>query len=707
MQNTITYPSPTQWITPRTVDGSNITQNNCALILSRKIAKLAKVLLKADNGVKIHTENNGGGKLSDYAPTSIARAILLDYIEMARVRNFMKDTSGNYVKDLDTLSYTELYWSYWNAVNAKYAPTGGVISDEDYDKYILSYVNEVKSNAITELDLTPYIVEYAKYQTLRTANAVTTDELLKINTSYYTMYNNVIHLVDTTFGNVFKKSVFSQMVQSAAYRQYQDVVSLLVGDLSLSSTKIVADAAVRFVVDVRDCQFRVIYTPLGETTKIDIPKLNPQPRQFSIPYNQQQTIISNIGQGRQAQLTANMMGVAKREIVRNIDTPLDRRPLYTTCRMGKDEWVLIAHEMSVANARTLDKETWSKNWTAQSQFVGVNRQYRTWNTPADIVERGLTHSEYLFVTSDLDFSLVAKRTPRLITEEALALLVKSLTYQTSDIPTECNLMWITTQPVHGLNIALGVVVNCSSFGFGNTLVFAGRTEDNLAGGKQRESVDSDTFCPDVYYCNEDGTAEYMQFACASEVAYFDADKWPQAEITSSDKLGLNTCVLGDENPNGVVLFNTGYLQIDKDPAEQINFTYLLSFLTDEPDIIIGTGWANSNALVKNLTAEGRSVKLWALDKPLPRSAQVCASSFGTATVVTAENAESAKRYFDVEQVNGEWRLKFNPPNNSHGLCITDMNNNILVAYNGATPKTYKVVVCTDYEILWRSLHPQA
>lgn len=638
----IVYPSNTTWITARTNEGK-ITDDNCSVMLPKKINKLDKVILN------------------------------LPYVTVL--------LPGS----LPDASLSQLYL------------------DEEHTK------------SLVELDITPYVVEKAKYITLRWKGAnlgISLGPQYLENTWYYERNGKEIFLPNGLVkGNLPMPQypVINYLVSSAIYNvvynngKKDGKLYVYYGEGDENNTTLTGedDFGVRVRgVSVQDVQFRIYYTPLGETTKIDIPKTNPQPVSFAIPYNQQQNIISNLGLGKMAQLTANMMGVAKREVVRILRTPMQRRPQYSTCRKGKDEWVLINHDLQITNARTIDKETWAKNWAAQSSFVGVNRQTRTWNTPADIVERNAKVNEYIYITSDLDFSLVARRGKQLITAQALDLLVHALTYQASDIPTECNLMWITTiQPNTGNTpVAQGVVVNCSSFGFGNTLVFSGKTEDNLSGGKKREVMGSDTFCPDVYYCNEDGTAEEMEFACASEIfsTTYNSDEFPFGY--AGGRGTINTYQWSGDEPEGVVLFDTGAVKMQKDPAEQINFTYLLSFLTDEPDLIIGPAFANSNALVKNLTSAGRSVKCWLLTSPLPRSSQVCSEAFGQPTTVTAENAQSMP--YRISQRNGEWQIEFT----DYGVCITDMNNNIILAHNGSQPKTYKFVVCTDYEILWRSIH---
>lgn len=63
-------------------------------------------------------------------------------------------------------------------------------------------------------------------------------------------------------------------------------------------------------------QFRIYYTPLGESVKLQVPKTTPQATQFCIPYSQQQPIVDSTTLGREMQSVANRAGCETKQVVR-------------------------------------------------------------------------------------------------------------------------------------------------------------------------------------------------------------------------------------------------------------------------------------------------------------------------------------------------------------------------------------------------------
>lgn len=612
MRNTTIFPNNETWIKPRTSAG-RLTTDNCEIIVDKSINSLEKVLIKF------------GSVQFNVIP-------LIGGVNVPR-QSTLLDT---YVK---------------------------------VDGQLVAVAN------LEGLDVTDYIVEYDKWKTLEAEKIVGTGEAegaSKSNTAYYIRNTkNILLCNDTLGGYIIPTNVFQQLITAAFQSQYGAFT--YVADGSVFQYQIVPSGS---ATDLRNAEFRVEYTPLAEKAKIDIPKLTPQNADFAIPSNQQQQIISNVGQGKQMQMTSNMLGREQWETVKIYKNNSEVKPLYAQYTdENNDVYRLIAHDLTISKQRVIDKETWAKNWAMQSEFVGIERQARSWDTPADILERNVKVNEYLYITSDLEFTFFDRNT-RILSDSALNFLLNGLQNFSYPYDTDCRLMWFLGRKKNDVECASGVVINCSAYGFGNTIVFTGKTADNLSGGKQRQVVENDIFCPDVYYCEEDGTAEKMKFIGSSRISYFNQDLFPYSDDVT------NTPNFGDS------VFSTGKVLIEKDEGEQINFTYLLSMLTHENDLIIGTGYANYNPLVKS-AKDGWQVKYYLLNKPLPMSAQVCSSAYGTEVI---PGGTTTKPY-TIDTASDT--ITFN--DSTAGICITDMDNNILLCHNTAQGKTYKFCVFRDYE----------
>lgn len=548
----------------------------------------------------------------------------------------------------------------------------------DPDDYVEVDGEIVPLSNFEGLDITNYVVEYDKWKTLENIKGTPKDNdpPKNGNTAYYIRNTKNIILVNDTWTIITTYSTFTNMLINAFVSNFGQYLYNSSGFIVETITGVDLPSVEPLITDPREAEFRIKYIPLAEKAKIDIPKLTPQNADFSIPFNQQQQIISNVGQGKQMQMTSNMLGREQWETVKIYKNNSEVKPLYAQYTdENNDVYRLIAHDLTISKQRVIDKETWAKNWAMQSEFVGIERQARSWDTPADILERNVKVNEYLYITSDLEFAFFDRNT-RILSDSALNFLLNGLQNFSYPYDTDCRLMWFLGRKKNDVECASGVVINCSAYGFGNTVVFTGKTADNLSGGKQRQVVENDIFCPDVYYCEEDGTAEKMKFIGSSRISYFNQDLFPYSDDVT------NTPNFGDS------VFSTDKVLIEKDEGEQINFTYLLSMLTHENDLIIGTGFANYNPLVKS-AKDGWQVKYYLLNKPLPMSAQVCSSAYGTEVI---PGGTTTKPY-TIDTASDT--ITFN--DSTAGICITDMDNNILLCHNTAQGKTYKFCVFRDYE----------
>lgn len=631
-QNAIAYPSQNGWITPRTTD-LQLTSDNCRILVNHNIEQVESMIVKGD---------------------TISAQLSYSGIPMGR---------PHLISELSTTQS---------------------------EQGLLEY-----------LDITKYVVEYSKWMT---QNIVQTaegkfpflDELYKNNTFYYEKRSNEIILI----GENYKGKV-------DAWGQY--VIDLLVNS-ALNDMLNVAPLYIYYKGtnphswvpiqlrpaeqrnDLRNAQFRIYYTPISDKTKLNVYKTNLPQEDFAIPFSQQQQVNSATSLGRNMQGTVNRMGVKTKEVVGVITDPDKIKKLGTTRpneNGGVD--VLTAVDLELHQTYIMVKETWSEDYNNISPYVGIDRQFRSWDIPANIVERNLHDEEFLVITKTKQSDDTAH-----INHEALQELLRGLdTSHNVTQFTECNNLWLMKERtpyfvatgVEDGYIYNGVALTCSAMGFANSLVFAAKTKDNLSAGIQLSVEDkSNQYCRDVYYCKDDGTLDTMWVTIGSAMQsnqpntenlhpYSSYDSWRNISVTGE-------YTNAPDKVNGITLFDLVSYDVLKDPAEQLNFTYQLHFATNIKNIIIGTTWASTNPLVR-VRDNDVVVKVWALTKKLPNGAQTMTNYWGTplsGVLYLHVTFDYANLSFTMKKID----------NNSAcvGMALTDADNNILFAQNENKTNTY-------------------
>lgn len=530
------------------------------------------------------------------------------------------------------------------------------------------------STSLQVLDIAHYIVEQDLYKTLSTQGAFepSTDDISKNNTSYYKRYDKNIKIC-TARTNIFDDApIYNSIIY--ALNDLLKTQSLYWNgqEISAISSFIETTTLLRW-------QWRVVYEPLGENAKLSVPKTNAEEIPFAIPYNQQQQIASSVGLGRNMQSVANRTGTEQKQVVRYITKLSQMRRVGAVATLNGEIWRLTEVAGTFTPIRARITETWTKGWSMRSEYVGINREFRSWNIPSEITERNLLYQDYCLITrkTALSFADNAK-----VGTWAKHLLIKFIDSTKAITPTrtEQTSMWIYRESVTDQ----GVILTASAFGFGNSLVFSGRTQDNLSAGIKRVQLNSgDNILQqniDTYYCKADGTLEKAKILFSSDIESMNGDTYPEA-------IGAINTPYSDGALFGPAPY---WFDIDKDPAEQINFTYQLHMLTDDPNLIIGSTWAGRNPLVHQYDSTPTR-KYWRITKRLPQGAQVMTSVFGettTSSVCTVTEQVTNTRAYE--------NIVFTVPSGSLGVCVTDENNNILVAWQGGASATFTTYYTHDY-----------
>lgn len=542
------------------------------------------------------------------------------------------------------------------------------------------------------IDMTSRVLEYEKWQTLPTEYIPTSTSIKQNNTIYYKRKETEIVLVGgTTFGenspmfNAINSQLSALLDSGAVYGFYNGVW--------IQVSKAVA-ATMRNVISEDDCAFntlwRVEYTTLGESVKLNVVKSTPQKNDFAIPFSQQQQIASTVGLGRNMQSNSDRLGAVKREVVRYTNSPNDIGAYWTD--ENGDVWRLTEVQNTATPRFIKSVETWTKNWSVKSKFVGVNREFRSWDIPNDITQRNLLWQDYMFITG----------TQRTVANNSkLALAAKKAIFQGLygkwTFPTEICVASLT----HGAGgKSVGAVIPVSAFGFGNSIVISGKTKDNLSAGTQRtDDGKNNQFNREVYYCEDDGTLETMTVQLSSEMATNDktekeaADLYPYCEKYTLGTTDYTTNMAADNSDSVLAVFPDGGAEftVKKDAAEQINFTYQVHMLTNEGDIIIGSAWAAKCPLVVDRSPVF-PFKVWNTTTPLPQGSQTMTSAFGEVT-------GSATAFTIIQSTEEPFIIKFTPESGKKGVCLTDKDNNILLAYNGTAAKQLYIYFTHNYKDL--------
>lgn len=564
---------------------------------------------------------------------------------------------------LNASNSASVFITYQNPLGEGESATVGL--DELQLKVGSTYVN------LTSLDITDYVVEYDLYRTLGTLSAFQPDygDQTKNNTSYYKRYESTINLCTQTAswgtGTPLLNSIDKSLEKMIGQLYYKSTYNVLtVGGVSQKRSMLL-------------WQWRVVYEPLGENAKLNVPKTNAEEIPFAIPYNQQQQIASSVGLGRNMQSTANRTGTEQKQVVRYITKLSQMRRVGAVATLNGEIWRLTEVAGTFTPIRARVTETWTKGWSMRSEYVGINREFRSWNIPSEITERNLLYQDYCLITRKANLNLGGAK----IGTNAHNLLMYFIDQSKSwSGVTEQSAMWLMRDQTNG------AILSSSAFGFGNSLVFSARTKDNLSAGIQRVKLnDTDSNYQqnvDVYYCNGDGTLDKFNVQFGADISNLDSMAYPESKIGTTNTL----------DTTAPYLFNTWTeFAVDKDPAEQLNFTYQLHMLTDDPNLIIGSMWAGRNPLVHQYNSTPTR-KYWSITKRLPQGAQVMTSIYGTSGI----SATACKVNVSTSGSRAYENIVFTVPSGSLGVCVTDENNNILVAWQGGTSATFTTYYTHDY-----------
>lgn len=570
--------------------------------------------------------------------------------------------------------------------------------DADATNIVRLYDLYVDGQRLTDLDLTEYFVEAQDYATLEVPKQEPTtqqwyDGLNKANTCYWTRGGNEIVLCTDQYKGWFLwqeptvpvyTAIYSKLAQLArgnAYFQvkFQDGVGEysirrlvltpeMIGDTVTLPTQ-VGNVFYKEWGDVRALMWRIEYTAQS-TVKLHSVKQEITDAQFTMPYNQQQEMVSAKAMGKYGQSLADRTGVPTKQIMRTVYNTSQLRPVGAIYKDGKDVWRLTSVTTEVVGKVINVVERWAKNWSNQSQFVGVNRQARTWAIPNKTVLREIRLDEYLFISDRRHFA-----DDTILNANGVQAVMAGLWAKQGNKPVDC--LWLFKSNTDG------VIINVCSFGYGNSIVINGATKDNLSAGFFREIYTGEPGqeflaiyymnCREALYCNQDGTLPTMWLQFGSEIANLETNKYPLSEV------GVN-------EPQSTITDRV-QIDVDKDASEQIGVTYQLHFVTDIPEFIIGSAWASGNFITSEYK-EYSGIKVWGLTRPLPKGVQSMTDYYG-------EVIGDWASYYSID-TTANHTITF-APQEYRGVVVTNEDNEIICGQNSNENRTYYLNFTKDYD----------
>lgn len=584
---TVVFPSDNAFIKPRTNE-VRLTDQNCKLITNKRISELTRLWLDADNIVVLYLYD---------APSGSSEGDTLRRINLKTGR------------DVDRPNDTTVY-----------------IPPRE------------------KVDLSYYVKEYDDWLTLdyllqsEVGRDTTGTELSKNNTLYWTRYTNEVSLINTSFSigvtGLFSNSVFNYMLECWAknilpsYIPNSITATNTLGQLRTCTFDGVDSSFLGD--DPRDFDFQVEYIPIEEENKVRARKQSSkyfETTGMSLvnvvhPYNQRAETNSATAYGDNMQGVVDKMGV-------DYMTTTVRTRLWSNVRHVGDvyvenntEYIITSIDYNIVSADTIEcVYTLSKDWNYISQYFNIDKKFRSWNIPSTNIQRNLYWQDICYISYYNWY---------LYNESAFVDLIafeNTFKNETTATPP-ANVCAITQGDIDSQDYE-GVVLQSSSFVFGNSVCLFAKTKDNLSAGVFIEkSNDGNQYCKDALYCNEDGTMPSCDIAFGRVIQAMDNEKYPKSMRSATD----NDNVIGD------VVVKLKNLNVQKESTECLAINYQLFFETADDGTVVGQGLAEHCGIASYVS--GGATTVWGLTKRLPKMAKHLTAEYGEQTQGTVSTTNN-------------------------------------------------------------------
>lgn len=424
-------------------------------------------------------------------------------------------------------------------------------------------------------DITPYVFEENVYNNLSSF-----DENYPVSKSYALYYTQGAKGIKGFFykvaskwgGNVGKKYSIVNIIKAAS-------------DINQSE-------------NYQDMQFRLTYVPIYSTrvqqSKAYINDYLPLPRILN--YTQSDNSVETRYFGENIKGAVSRMGNVEKIYTLNL------RNLKNIPKAGQlwdDDYYIASVSVSV-NADLFEVSVGlSKNFNRKSQYIGASSYKRIYEVSERMVQqRHTVYTDYIVITSSLPQNDV-DNTGLLLNQDGLNAIASIFSGNDTENPIDSSIVcvhafgWEKNAPSPQEMVMLPVV----SSAFGNAMEFTWEYKDNFSAGLKMQYAESGEvagyFGVEVEYTNYYGRLYYYYFSLLTEAQTsnynISVNNLPQV-TTGMQAYGMAGVSLVENGQNNPLIER-------KDSREALKKSYVIEFVTDEKDFVIGSSIASENPLV--------------------------------------------------------------------------------------------------------------
>ncbi len=444
-------------------------------------------------------------------------------------------------------------------------------------------------------DITPYVYESAEYQTLSSYWG-SVYPYSKGWAIYYTQGGNTIE--GLTFRIIPPTDSGIDVLQFKNY-----AIVNIINEKTGSSLGVVDGEFMRKLA------FRVTYVPIAQArVKAHKPSLAEGGTvNNALTYNQSANIAETSYYGEK------MRGAIAR-LGHDVETRTydvfhyDQLPKVGQLLDGK----YIAHidyEWDITKVRITLALT--KDFNMLSQFVGLNSNYRLYDiSEKQSVERNVNYDEFVVLSKTRPNVDMGRY---MMLKDVAANLYYELhgTASGATTPNKISVARLTPHDSNGNEIPnRRVILPAVAFPFGTSLGFNVQLFDNYGAGYQQSDAygSSSNYAVQRLVPYTDSFGEIAQL----KLSFDNTTGWSQSSANDygdGSPAMLYPQATTEDTATGAITTGDNYLILQKDSREKINFTYQLHFVSADPNIVIGSGLAKYNPLVKNFGTLGKTVRL--------------------------------------------------------------------------------------------------
>lgn len=258
----------------------------------------------------------------------------------------------------------------------------------------------------------------------------------------------------------------------------------------------------------------------------------------------------------------------------------------------------------------------SKNWNRWNEYVGINNDIRYWEVAKKYAERYTIYEDYLVLSNDFDIETNAYE-KSIIQTPLLNVLKQNFTPPANDLSwyqfTKISCVEAETFDKDMNTISKIVLPTISSY-LGNSAFYQIQFNNNFGAGNYVEYfiTDSKGSQAEAEYGDDYGRAEYIGLKGLYQPKLLPASTYASAVAVGSK---IPIIDIDSEVPR---LFDTesNPIILKKDSGEQIILPYQIHCVTDNDNLIIGSGLAKKLA-VMNIGFESREyVDIYVMDREI-------------------------------------------------------------------------------------------